>query len=63
MYFGFSPFYDWTCNSEQLCFRSIHPFKTPLTSRAPSNSIVLNPYFGHVHFIQVITNMKIMGTF
>ena len=24
-YFALSPFYDWTCNNEQLRMRSIHP--------------------------------------
>lgn len=24
-YFALSPFYDWTCNNEQLRMRSVHP--------------------------------------
>ena len=24
-YFALSPFYDWTCNNEQLRLRSVHP--------------------------------------
>lgn len=27
-YFALSPFYDWTCNNEQLRMRSIHPLET-----------------------------------
>lgn len=27
-YFALSPFYDWTCNNEQLRSRSIHPLDT-----------------------------------
>ncbi|KAK4269289.1 hypothetical protein QN277_022469 [Acacia crassicarpa] len=32
-YFALSPFYDWTCNNEQLRMRSIHPLDPSVLSK------------------------------
>nr|GLL23450.1 mediator of RNA polymerase II transcription subunit 6 [Ipomoea trifida]GMC76055.1 mediator of RNA polymerase II transcription subunit 6 [Ipomoea batatas] len=47
-YFALSPFYDWTCNNEQLRMRSIHPLDlsqlTKMTGIEFSLSEVMEPH-------------------
>ncbi|CAH1425520.1 unnamed protein product [Lactuca virosa] len=40
-YFAFSPFYDYTCNNEQLRMRSIHPLDISHLSRMRMTQITL----------------------
>ncbi|XP_059063857.1 mediator of RNA polymerase II transcription subunit 6 [Cryptomeria japonica] len=41
-YFALSPFYDWTCNNEQLRRRSIHPLDMSHLSKMTGIEFVLN---------------------
>ncbi|KAK8921446.1 Mediator of RNA polymerase II transcription subunit 6 [Platanthera zijinensis] len=41
-YFALSPFYDWTCNNEQLRSRSIHPLDSSFLSKMTGNEYVLS---------------------
>lgn len=41
-YFALSPFYDWTCNNEQLRTRSIHPLDISHLSKMTGNEYVLS---------------------
>ncbi|XXG57207.1 hypothetical protein AAC387_Pa03g4425 [Persea americana] len=41
-YFALSPFYDWTCNNEQLRMRSIHPLDLSQLSKMTGNEYVLS---------------------
>ncbi|RVX17163.1 Mediator of RNA polymerase II transcription subunit 6 [Vitis vinifera] len=41
-YFALSPFYDWTCNNEQLRLRSIHPLDTSHLSKMTGTEYMLN---------------------
>ncbi|XP_020265242.1 mediator of RNA polymerase II transcription subunit 6 isoform X2 [Asparagus officinalis] len=41
-YFALSPFYDWTCNNEQLRSRSIHPLDLSHLSKMTGNEYMLS---------------------
>ncbi|XP_065868615.1 mediator of RNA polymerase II transcription subunit 6 isoform X2 [Euphorbia lathyris] len=41
-YFALSPFYDWTCNNEQLRLRSIHPLDLSHLSKMTGTEYMLN---------------------
>ncbi|XP_044497704.1 mediator of RNA polymerase II transcription subunit 6 [Mangifera indica] len=41
-YFALSPFYDWTCNNEQLRMRSIHPLDITQLSKMTGMEYILN---------------------
>ncbi|XP_077217285.1 RNA polymerase transcriptional regulation mediator-like protein [Tasmannia lanceolata] len=41
-YFALSPFYDWTCNNEQLRMRSIHPLDISHLSKMTGNEYMLS---------------------
>ncbi|XP_020588481.1 mediator of RNA polymerase II transcription subunit 6 [Phalaenopsis equestris] len=41
-YFALSPFYDWTCNNEQLRSRSIHPLDSSQLSKMTGNEYMLS---------------------
>lgn len=41
-YFALSPFYDWTCNNEQLRSRSIHPLDSSHLSKMTGNEYTLS---------------------
>ncbi|KAG0488871.1 hypothetical protein HPP92_007682 [Vanilla planifolia] len=41
-YFAISPFYDWTCNNEQLRSRSIHPLDVSHLSKMTGNEYMLS---------------------
>lgn len=41
-YFALSPFYDWTCNNEQLRIRSIHPLELSELSKMTGMEYMLN---------------------
>lgn len=41
-YFALSPFYDWTCNNEQLRMRSIHPLDLSHLSKMTGTEYMLN---------------------
>ncbi|XP_011626778.1 mediator of RNA polymerase II transcription subunit 6 [Amborella trichopoda] len=41
-YFALSPFYDWTCNNEQLRMRSIHPLDISQLSKMTGIEYMLN---------------------
>ncbi|KAJ0007930.1 hypothetical protein Pint_28861 [Pistacia integerrima] len=41
-YFALSPFYDWTCNNEQLRMRSIHPLDISQLSKMTGMEYILN---------------------
>ncbi|XP_078430495.1 RNA polymerase transcriptional regulation mediator-like protein [Wolffia australiana] len=41
-YFALSPFYDWTCNNEQLRLRSIHPLDVSHLSKMTGNEYTLS---------------------
>ncbi|CAA7393773.1 unnamed protein product [Spirodela intermedia] len=41
-YFALSPFYDWTCNNEQLRLRSVHPLDTAHLSKMTGNEYMLS---------------------
>ncbi|XP_015889962.2 mediator of RNA polymerase II transcription subunit 6 [Ziziphus jujuba] len=41
-YFALSPFYDWTCNNEQLRMRSIHPLDISHLSKMTGTEYMLN---------------------
>ncbi|OVA14465.1 Mediator complex [Macleaya cordata] len=41
-YFALSPFYDWTCNNEQLRMQSIHPLDISHLSKMTGTEYMLN---------------------
>ncbi|KAL0917724.1 hypothetical protein M5K25_012808 [Dendrobium thyrsiflorum] len=41
-YFALSPFYDWSCNNEQLRSRSIHPLDSSHLSKMTGNEYMLS---------------------
>ncbi|KAF5739243.1 mediator of RNA polymerase II transcription subunit 6 [Tripterygium wilfordii] len=41
-YFALSPFYDWTCNNEQLRLRSIHPLDLSHLSKMTGTEYILS---------------------
>ncbi|KAF8393469.1 hypothetical protein HHK36_021713 [Tetracentron sinense] len=41
-YFALSPFYDWTCNNEQLRMRSTHPLDISHLSKMTGTEYMLN---------------------
>ncbi|KAL5998788.1 hypothetical protein ACLOJK_009736 [Asimina triloba] len=41
-YFALSPFYDWTCNNEQLRMQSIHPLDISHLSKMTGNEYMLS---------------------
>lgn len=43
-YFALSPFYDWTCNNEQLRMRSVHPLDISQLSYVKPNSLLVSSF-------------------
>ncbi|KAK9281376.1 hypothetical protein L1049_004276 [Liquidambar formosana] len=50
-YFALSPFYDWTCNNEQLRMRSIHPLDISHLSKMTGTEYMLSEGMEPLHFV------------
>lgn len=50
-YFALSPFYDWTCNNEQIRMRSIHPLDVSHLSKMTGIEYTLSEVMEPHHFV------------